>query len=52
VMVGAAITRITHGGSGVGEILFFTLLGVIAYARRSASMLPPWVRASGMASVR
>lgn len=52
VMVGAAITRITHGGSGVGEILFFTLLGIIAYARRSASMLPPWVRASGMASVR
>ena len=51
VMVGAAITRITHGGSGVGEIVFFTLLGVIAYARRTASMLPR-VRASGMAPVR
>lgn len=39
VMAGAAVTQITRGGrSGVGEIVFFVLLGVIAYARRA-----PWV---------
>ena len=26
VMVGAAITRLTHGGSGVGELVFFSVL--------------------------
>jgi putative oxidoreductase len=51
VMVGAAATRMLHGGSGVGEIVFFTLLGVIAYARRPAFMHRP-VRASEVASVR
>ena len=35
VMAGAAITRLTHGGSGVGELVFFTMLGLIAYARRA-----------------
>ena len=39
VMAGAAITQLTHGGSGVGELVFFTVLGVIAYARRAY-----WVR--------
>ena len=34
VMVGAAITQLRNGRNGVGEIVFFTLLGVIAYARR------------------
>jgi len=38
VMLGAAVTRMIHAGSGVGEIVFFTLLGVIAYARRPALM--------------
>ena len=37
VMVGAGITQVTNGGSGVGELVFFTLLGVIAWARRSHS---------------
>jgi uncharacterized membrane protein YphA (DoxX/SURF4 family) len=36
VMAGAAITRMLNGGSGVGELVFLGLLGVIAYARR------PW----------
>lgn len=40
VMAGAAVTQITRAGrSGVGEIVFFVLLGVIAYARRA-----PWVQ--------
>ena len=35
VMAGAAITQITRGGrNGFGELVFFTLLGVIAFARR------------------
>lgn len=36
VMLAAAITRMLHGSSGVGELVFMTLLGVIAYARRPA----------------
>ena len=37
VMIGAAITQITQGGrSGVGEIVFATLLAVIAFVRRPA----------------
>lgn len=39
VMIGAAITRMLHGGSGVGELVFCTLLGIIAYARR-----PVWLK--------
>jgi uncharacterized membrane protein YphA (DoxX/SURF4 family) len=36
VMAGAAVTQITRGGrNGVGEIVFFVLLGVVAYARRA-----------------
>ena len=35
VMVGAAITQMTHGRSGVGELVFFSVLGVVAFARRS-----------------
>jgi uncharacterized membrane protein YphA (DoxX/SURF4 family) len=34
VMLGAAITRGLNGVSPVGELVFFSLLGVIAYARR------------------
>jgi len=34
VMLGAAITRGLNGVNPVGELVFFTLLGVIAYARR------------------
>jgi putative oxidoreductase len=34
VMLGAAATRWSNGGSAVGELVFFALLGVIAYARR------------------
>lgn len=41
VMVGAAITQMTHGRDGVGELVFFTVLGVIAFARRSY-----WLRRS------
>lgn len=37
VMIGAAITQITQAGrNGVGEIVFATLLAVIAYVRRPA----------------
>jgi uncharacterized membrane protein YphA (DoxX/SURF4 family) len=36
VMAGAAITRMLNGASGVGEAVFFALLGVFAYARRPA----------------
>ena len=39
VMIGAAITRMLHGASGVGELVFCTLLGIIAYARR-----PAWLK--------
>ena len=38
VMLGAFLTQISHGRNGVGEIVFFVLLGVIAYLRRG-----PWV---------
>ena len=38
VMAGAAVTRLLHGQSGVGELVFFTLLGVIAFARRRDMM--------------
>ena len=48
---GRVVTQMTHGASGIGEIVFMTMLGVIAYARRPASMLAQ-VRASGMAPVR
>lgn len=34
VMVAAAITRLTNGGSAVGELVFFALLGLIAWSRR------------------
>lgn len=37
VMIGAAVTQITRGGrNGVGEIVFATLLAIIAFARRPA----------------
>jgi putative oxidoreductase len=37
VMIGAAVTQITQGGrNGVGEIVFATLLAIIAFARRPA----------------
>ena len=45
VMTAAAITRLTHGGSSVGELVFFTVLGVIAYARRAY-----WVRGTSVAT--
>jgi uncharacterized membrane protein YphA (DoxX/SURF4 family) len=51
VMVGAAVTRIANGASGVGEVVFFTLLGIIAYARRAAWLRSP-VRASTVATAR
>lgn len=35
VMLGAAITQLRNGRTGVGELVFMTLLGVIAIARRS-----------------
>ena len=41
VMLGAFFTQVTHGRTGVGEIVFFVLLGVIAYLRRGY-----WVRGS------
>jgi uncharacterized membrane protein YphA (DoxX/SURF4 family) len=41
VMAGAAVTQMTHGRSGVGELVFFTVLGVIAFARRRY-----WIRTS------
>lgn len=41
VMVGAGITQMTHGRNGVGELVFFSVLGVVAFARRA-----PWVRRS------
>ena len=37
VMIGAAITQIALGGrNGVGEIVFATLLAIVAYVRRPA----------------
>jgi uncharacterized membrane protein YphA (DoxX/SURF4 family) len=33
VMAGAFVTRVTHGNSGVGEIVFMTMLGIVAYCR-------------------
>ena len=33
VMAGAFVTRVTHGASGVGELVFMTMLGVVAYCR-------------------
>ena len=45
VMVGAAITQLTHGRSGVGELVFFSVLGVVAFARRGY-----WTRRMGAAS--
>lgn len=33
VMAGAFVTRVTHGNSGVGELVFMTLLGIVAYCR-------------------
>ena len=45
VMVGAAITQMTHGRNGVGELVFFTVLGVVAFLRRSY-----WLRNSRSAA--
>jgi len=42
VMAGAFFTQITHGRNGLGEIVFFVLLGVIAYLRRGY-----WIRRHG-----
>jgi putative oxidoreductase len=39
VMIGAAITQMLHGRNGVGELVFCTLLGIIAYVRR-----PSWLK--------
>jgi uncharacterized membrane protein YphA (DoxX/SURF4 family) len=46
IMAGAAVTQITRGGrNGVGELVFVTLLGVIALVRwRDAA----WLRRSAM----
>jgi len=33
VMAGAFVTRVTHGASGVGELVFMTMLGIVAYGR-------------------
>jgi uncharacterized membrane protein YphA (DoxX/SURF4 family) len=33
VMAGAFVTRMTHGASGVGELVFMTMLGIVAYVR-------------------
>lgn len=33
VMIGAAVTQMTHGRNGVGELVFITVLAIIAYAR-------------------
>jgi uncharacterized membrane protein YphA (DoxX/SURF4 family) len=33
VMIGAAVTQISHGRSGVGELVFLCVLAIIAYAR-------------------
>ena len=41
VMAAAAITQLTHGRNGVGELVFFTVLGIVAYARRGY-----WLRGS------
>src|SRR5918995_2390808 len=30
VMAGAAITRLTHGADGVGELVFFSVLAIVA----------------------
>jgi len=47
VMIGAAITQITQGGrSGVGEIVFATLLAIIAIVRRPAFARAMYVRAT------
>jgi hypothetical protein len=40
-----------HGSSGIGEIVFFSLLGVIAYACRPA-VLRRRIQASEVAPVR
>jgi uncharacterized membrane protein YphA (DoxX/SURF4 family) len=47
VMVGAGITQLTNGRTGVGELVFFTVLGVIAFARRAY-----WLRGTSTAAVR
>ena len=33
VMAGAFVTQVTHGRSGVGELVFMTMLGIVAYGR-------------------
>jgi uncharacterized membrane protein YphA (DoxX/SURF4 family) len=40
VMAGAAATQLTHGRSGVGELVFMTLLGLIAYSRWPGVLAP------------
>ena len=37
VMAGAAVTQLTHGRNGVGELVLFTVLGIVAFARRGSS---------------
>ena len=45
VMIGAAVTQMMNGRSGVGELVFFSLLGIIAFARRGY-----WLRVSNQTS--
>ena len=33
VMAGAFVTQVTHGRNGVGELVFMTMLGIVAYGR-------------------
>jgi uncharacterized membrane protein YphA (DoxX/SURF4 family) len=33
IMIGAAVTQMTHGRNGIGELVFVTVLAIIAYAR-------------------
>lgn len=45
VMLGAAVTRMMNGGSGVGELVFATLMAFIVYARWPG-ILRSWVGAT------
>ena len=38
VMAGAVITRLLNGSHPTGDLVFLTLLGIIAYARRPARL--------------
>jgi hypothetical protein len=33
VMAGAFVTQVTHGRNGIGELVFMTMLGIVAYGR-------------------